>query len=81
MDTSDNVLLFGAIFLNNGDLWGQVWLLVLEFKKKVIQSVPQRRRGGLSDLRKESFSSVEKVCMLEKVHIYWKICLVEKTFK
>ena len=29
-DTSDNVLLFDAIFLNNGDFWGQVWLLELK---------------------------------------------------
>ena len=27
--------------------------------KKIIESVPQRGRGGIWDLRKESFSSVE----------------------
>ena len=45
MDTSDNVLLFGAIFLNNGDLWGQVLILVLEFKKKSLDLSPREGEG------------------------------------
>ena len=53
--------------------------------KKVIESVPQRGRRGIWDLRKKSFSSVEKVCILEKVTIlgkfvWWRKLLSEALF-
>ena len=61
-DTSDNVLLFDAIFLTNGDLWGQVW--ILELKKSL-------NLGNLGNLGFEEriFFKCRKVCILEKVHV------------